>query len=118
MAVALLGGEAGIAQYSNERAADPLVAALCERISVHADASLRKDEARAVLLRAGQRFQAHVEHASGTAHNPMSDAAIEAKFLANARPALGEDRARRVAALVWQLGRQPGDVASLLQLCS
>jgi 2-methylcitrate dehydratase PrpD len=124
VAVALLDGAAGIAQYSNERAADPLVAALGERITVIEDASLRKDQAAAVLMRGGQRFEARVEHASGTADNPMSDAAIEAKFIANAQAAIGGDRAKRLAPLVWQLGRHDDDtgnacsVSHVLALCA
>jgi hypothetical protein len=45
----------------------------------------------------------------------MSDAAIEAKFLANAAPVISADRAARAAALVWSLERQP-DVGRLLEL--
>ena len=33
----------------------------------------------------------------------MSDAAIEAKFLANAAPVIGDERARRACDLVWSL---------------
>ncbi len=122
VAVALVDGAAGIAQYSNERAADPAVLALAERITIRGDESLRSDEARAVLTRGGERFAAHTVHASGTAANPMSDAAIEAKFMAHARPVLGEEKAKRLAAQVWQLGTEraePNDeVAALLGLCS
>ena len=34
---------------------------------------------------------------------PMSDAAIEAKFLANATPVIGAERAKRAGAFVWSL---------------
>jgi hypothetical protein len=33
----------------------------------------------------------------------MSDAAIEAKFLANATPVIGSERAKRACALAWSL---------------
>ena len=33
----------------------------------------------------------------------MSDAAIEAKFIANATPAIGGERAKRVGERVWSL---------------
>ncbi len=117
VAVALVDGAAGIAQYSNERASDPVVLALADRITIEVDEALRTDQAKAVLVRGGQRFLADVEHASGTAHNPMSDAAIEHKFLANSRPCLGDDRAQRLAALVWQLGEKSTPVSELLALC-
>jgi hypothetical protein len=41
--------------------------------------------------------------ASGTSDNPMSDAAIEAKLIANATPAIGAERARRVGERIWSL---------------
>ncbi len=54
-------------------------------------------------------------HASGTADNPMSDAAIEAKFLANATPTIGTERAQRACELVWSLETIP-DVRELIAL--
>ena len=46
---------------------------------------------------------------SGTVDNPMSDRAIENKFLANAAPAVGDERARQIAATAWKLDKL-GDV--------
>ena len=45
----------------------------------------------------------------------MSDAAIEAKFLANATPAIGEARARRVCEAVAALETMQ-DVRELIEL--
>jgi len=45
----------------------------------------------------------------------MSDAAIEAKFLANATPAIGAERARRACDLVWSLEKQ-ADMRELIAL--
>jgi 2-methylcitrate dehydratase PrpD len=106
-AVALIDGAAGTAQYSDARASDPAVAALRRKVKATADETLRKDEAHASILAGGRRYALHVPHASGTVDNPMSDAAIEAKFLANATPVIGEDRAWRTAALISALEKQP-----------
>jgi 2-methylcitrate dehydratase PrpD len=114
-AVALVDGAAGIAQYSDTKVSDPVVAALRRKVSAFADETLGKDEAFASIMAAGRRHDIHIAHASGTAANPMSDAAIEAKFLANAAPVISADRAARAAALVWSLERQP-DVGGLLEL--
>ena len=57
----------------------------------------------------------HIPHASGTADNPMSDTAIEAKFMANATPVIGADRAKQAAEFVWSLEKQP-DVRGLIAL--
>jgi 2-methylcitrate dehydratase PrpD len=114
-AVALADGAAGIAQYSDARAADPAVAALRRKAHATADDTLGKDEAFATVVADGVRHEAHVAHASGTTDNPMSDAAIAAKFLANAAPAIGPERARAASELVWSLERCT-DVRELIAL--
>jgi 2-methylcitrate dehydratase PrpD len=102
-AVALADGAAGIAQYSDARAADPAVAALRRKVRAVGDETLGKDEAHAEISVAGAHHRIHITHASGTTDNPMSDTAIEEKFLANATPAIGKERARRASELVWSL---------------
>ena len=114
-AVALLDGGAGIAQYSDAKAADPTVAALRRKTKAVADETVRSDEAFATIEAGCKRYDAHVLHASGTAGNPMSDAAIEAKFRANATPVIGSERAQRVVEFVWTLQRRP-DVRHLIAL--
>jgi 2-methylcitrate dehydratase PrpD len=114
-AVALVDGAAGIAQYSDAKARDPVVAALRRKVSAVADETLGKDEAYASIVTATGRHDIHIAHASGTAANPMSNAAIEAKFLANATPAITAERAARAAAYVWSLEQQP-NIGDLLEL--
>jgi 2-methylcitrate dehydratase PrpD len=114
-AVALADGAAGIAQYSDARAVDPVVAALRRKVTAVADESLRRDEAHAVIVAGGTRHAAHVAHASGTTDNPMSDGAIAAKFLANATPVIGAERARKACDLVWSLD-EVADVRELIAL--
>jgi 2-methylcitrate dehydratase PrpD len=106
-AVALIDGGAGTAQYSDARAADPKVAALRAKVKAVADEGLGKDEAYAIIVAGNARHEVHIPHATGTAANPMSDAAIEAKFLANATPAIGAARARTVRDRVWLLEKEP-----------
>jgi 2-methylcitrate dehydratase PrpD len=114
-AVALVDGAAGIAQYSDTKVRDPVVAALRRKVKAVADESLGKDEAYATIVTAGAQHDVHIAHASGTAANPMSNAAIEAKFLANATPAISADRAARAADYVWSLEKQ-ANVGELLDL--
>ena len=103
-AVAFIDKDAGIAQYTNEKARDADVVALRRKVEVVCDAGLRNDEARAsVLLRDGRAFEVHVPHASGTFANPMSDAALQGKCIANASPVIGADRARAFATLCWNI---------------
>ncbi len=47
----------------------------------------------------------------------MSDAALEAKFIANAEPVIGHDRASRVRDIVRRLERV-ADMRELIRLCA
>jgi 2-methylcitrate dehydratase PrpD len=114
-AVALIDGAAGVAQYSDAKATDPAVAALRRKVKAVADDTLGKDEAYAAVTAGGRRHEIHVAHASGTVDNPMSEAAIEAKYLANATPVLGRERAERARDMVLMLDQQP-DVKALIAL--
>jgi 2-methylcitrate dehydratase PrpD len=105
-AVALIDGAAGTTQYSDARATNPGVAALRRKVKPVADETLRRDEAHAVIVAAGQRHEIHIAHASGTADNPMSDTQIENKFIANAEPVIGAPRARRASEWIATLDRQ------------
>jgi 2-methylcitrate dehydratase PrpD len=117
-AVAYLDRAAAIAQFTNERAAAPDVLALRGKIEVVVDETFEKDEARAAIVPvSGNRIEAHIPHASGQINNPMSDRAIENKFIANATPVVGEERARQIAAMVWKL-EALGDVRDLIKLCA
>jgi 2-methylcitrate dehydratase PrpD len=114
-AVALIDGAAGVAQYSDAKASDPQVASLRRKVKAVADDALRKDEAHAAIVAGGQRHEVHIDHAGGTADNPMSDAAIEAKFMANALPVIGRERAERARDFVNSLETQR-NVAELVAL--
>jgi 2-methylcitrate dehydratase PrpD len=114
-AIALVDGAAGIAQYSDTKARDPVVAALRRKVKAVADESLGKDEAYATVVTAAGAHDMHIAHASGTAANRMSNSAIEAKFLANAAPVITTDHAARAAAYVWSLEKQT-NVRELLDL--
>lgn len=94
-AVALCDGAAGEKQYTDERVRDPKVARLRARVRAEADASLREDEARVtVVLVDGRSWERHVEHAAGSTDNPLTDAALDAKFHALAEGVLPDDRVK------------------------
>jgi 2-methylcitrate dehydratase PrpD len=114
-AVALIDGAAGVAQYSDAKAVDPTVTALRRKVKAVADDTLRKDEAYVAITAGGRRHEVHTAHASGTADNPMSDAAIEAKFMANATPVIGHERAERARDFVHALDTRP-DMRELIAL--
>ncbi len=103
-AVAYIDRTAGIQQFANQRTTAPEILGLRGKVSVSTEASFRKDEATASIVTAsGATYAVHVPHASGTVDNPMSDGALETKFLGNATPVIGEARARAVLKLAWTL---------------
>jgi 2-methylcitrate dehydratase PrpD len=114
-AVALTDGAAGTAQYSDAKAKDPAIVALRRKVKAVGDETLRKDEAHAAITANGARHEVHIPHASGTMDNPISDQAIEAKFMANATPVIGAARAAQARDLVWALERT-ADARALLAL--
>jgi len=100
-AVALIDGEARVAQYTDARVDDPEVAGLRDRVTIQTDEAVRKDEAWIrITLRDGRVLERHVEHCTGSRDNPMSQEALEAKFRSLAEPVLGPRGADRVVGLV------------------
>ena len=116
-AAAFVDGAAGMAQYTDAKVADPAILAVRRKIRFEVNPALRKDEARATLSAGGVRVERHIEHASGTMLNPMTDRAIEEKFRANATPVIGAEGAQRICDRVWSLERQT-DVRDLIALAS
>ena len=104
LAVALADGAALLDQFTDERVADPALAALRERVQVHTDPAQGKDSARVVLtLKDGRTLERHVAHNLGTPDNPMTDDQLEEKFVGLATPVLGDARAQQMAATCWRL---------------
>jgi len=116
-AVGLLDGDGGTAQYSDERARDTEVLALREKVNAVIVDSFRKEQCEAAVDIAGTTFQATIEHASGTARNPLSDEQLVAKFRMNAEPVIGKERAEHVLRMVSGL-EQIEDMGELARLCA
>jgi len=115
-AVAICDGAAGEHQYTDERVRDPEVQRLRERISVQADASLREDEADvAITLADGKVLERHVEHAIGSAGNPMSDRDLEDKFRGLADGALPPAQTDALIEKCWSVATL-SDVAEIARM--
>jgi 2-methylcitrate dehydratase PrpD len=115
-AVALRDGAAGERQYTDERVRDPAVLRLREKVSAQADASLRDDEAHVkVVLADGRTVERHIDHAAGSAGNPLSDRALDAKFRALAEGVLPAERADTLLAKCRCVA-DLGNVAELARL--
>lgn len=115
-AVALCDGEAGEAQYSDARVRDPGVFRLRERVSAKPEPALREDEAHVmVTLADGRRLEMHVEHALGSAENPMSDRDLDRKFDALAHDVLPAAQVEKLLETCWGV-RQLPDAAEIARL--
>lgn len=101
IAVALLDGAAGLAQFSDARARAADVAALRARVTLERDERLARDETvLEVGLAGGERVTEHVAHASGSVERPLDDAAVAAKARGLIEPVLpgGAERVRTAVA--------------------
>jgi 2-methylcitrate dehydratase PrpD len=117
-AVGYIDGTAGRAQFSNERALADDVVALRDKVNVATDDNLEADQARGVVTsNSGETFEFVTEHATGTTDCPMSDEVIKVKFMANAEPIVGAERAGQICDMVWK-SDEVGDLAELTKLCA
>ena len=117
-AVGYFDRAAGIAQFTNDRAKDAGVQSLRKLVHIQPVPSFRLDQAAAIVRTgSGATYRSMIEHATGTVDNPMSDAAIQEKFLDNAAPTIGKDRAHKISALVWKL-ETVSDIGELTRACA
>jgi 2-methylcitrate dehydratase PrpD len=113
-AIGIVAGRAGEAQFSDAQVRDPVVTALRDRVETSVDPSVGQDQARVkIRLKDGRVLERFVEHAVGSVENPMSDAALDAKFADLVTGILPDDRSKRLLELcrgVERLG-DAGDIA-------
>jgi 2-methylcitrate dehydratase PrpD len=80
IAIALLQGAAGIAQFTDAAVADPAVQALRDRVTAEDDSSIAVEAAVVeVSLAGGTSFSERVGDGRGTPGRPMSDIELDAK---------------------------------------
>jgi 2-methylcitrate dehydratase PrpD len=85
-AVCFLHAQAGVEQYAVAVVQDSAIRALGDRVHVEDDARIGVEAVRVeVELDDGSRHETYVEHASGSAARPMSDAELAAKVASLAR---------------------------------
>ncbi|MDO9444889.1 MAG: MmgE/PrpD family protein [Dehalococcoidia bacterium] len=115
-AAALVDGAGHDAQFSDAKIADPVIAAVRARVSATIDPALPEHEAYVTIrLADGRSVSTHVEHASGSPANPLSDAVLDEKFRALVTPVLAALRAESLLAAARTLDTAP-DVRGLLAL--
>lgn len=115
-AAALVDGAGDDAQFTEAKVADPAIAAVGRLVSAVVDQAIPAHEAFVTIrLTDGRSVPAHIEHASGSPENPLSDATLDAKFRALVAPILGGARTEEVLHLARHL-EDAHDVQGLLTL--
>jgi 2-methylcitrate dehydratase PrpD len=103
-AVAIIRGTAGPREYTDETVRDPEVIALRDRVVAHVDEDVSEEEAFvSITLKDGRTLHRHIEHAIGSLENPMTNAALEDKFLDQAQGVLPESGLQALIGLCWQI---------------
>ena len=116
LAATLIHGEATIAQAQLACIEDERVRELQSRLTAAASPTLGIDQARAVMrMRDGTTHAASIEHGVGSLMKPMSDDALSAKFISQARGVLTDDTAAKLLSESWSV-LQLDNVAQLLAL--
>ena len=114
-AVALMQGAAGERQFSDKLAKDPAVVALRDRVMTMIDPAIGPEQVRVIVtLKDGRKLEKYIDNVIGSVKNPMSDAALEAKFADLAQGVIPAAQARKVMGLCWGVEKlaSAADVAS------
>jgi 2-methylcitrate dehydratase PrpD len=102
VAVALINGYAGPAEYSDAAVRDPAVVALRKCVTVRTDPSVRTDEAHVTLITAeGRTLEKHVEHAIGSLERPLTNEELDIKFRQLCKNILPQRQADTLLSQAW-----------------
>jgi len=122
MAAIAFDGVAFVAQYAQDRLAEPRLLDFIQRIEAHVDPEIEamgppfRHAARvAATLRNGQRFSHEILHRRGSPENPLSPADVEYKFRHVVASCLSQDDIERVIRLAGRL-EQLDDLSELIAL--
>jgi 2-methylcitrate dehydratase PrpD len=107
IAVGLVFGAAGEKQFQDAVVRDPRIVSLRKLVTVKTDPAVSAAQCDLVIrLKDGRVLSRHIETAIGSTQKPMSDAALEAKFLDLSDGVLPRPQADKLMQLCWQIERQ------------
>ncbi|MBI3609489.1 MAG: MmgE/PrpD family protein [Nitrospirae bacterium] len=107
IAVALMDGEVGLAQFTDERIKDPKLRSLIQKVSVVTDPDFSSAYPEAmpnqIEIRTvhGKSHILKVTYPKGHPKRPLSDRELEEKFISLTRPVLPEKQIRRLLDRLW-----------------
>jgi 2-methylcitrate dehydratase len=108
-AIALIDGEVTNKQFEPERFTDPAVWKFLQNVKVERNAELTALYPGAVAnivhvkLADDRTLTKRVDYPLGHAKNPLKDAEVEGKFRSQVEPKTGDERAKGIIELVWNL---------------
>jgi 2-methylcitrate dehydratase PrpD len=111
LAVAILDGEAGIAQFAPDRLRDPRIIGLAERIHVYAHPELASAKAGNLTsyldldTTDGRHFAERLETYRGHPRTPMTDEEMETKFRGCASLRIAAERVSAASEAIWNLDK-------------
>ena len=115
IAASLVRGHCTLSEFDELAVADPVIAALRERICVEVDSQVPLGAAVLhVSFADGERFEVRQDVALGSLENPLSDNDLQQKFLRNCQ--FGEWEPGDLAAQIWSF-EGLADVAAFLRSC-
>ena len=120
VALALVTGEVGLAAFHDRGVSDPAVLAISDRTSCSEDPGSDfpahfPGEVR-ITLKSGEVASHRVATSFGTPERPLSEADVEAKFMANATRVMRADAATGIVRMAWDV-EQVEHVSELVRLC-
>jgi 2-methylcitrate dehydratase PrpD len=114
-AAAIIDGAGGEAQFSDQRVQAPDAVTLRGKVRARIDPALGKEQAVVSIVRKdGARHELRVEHCAGSLQRPLTDAELDAKFLALSEPVLGAAAPALAALRGLAKARDAGDVGRRL----
>ena len=104
-AAGLIFGRAAEEEFDDHIVTRADVVALRNKVQATVDNNVREESADVTaFLKDGRKVHVFVEHAIGSLHRPMSDAALEAKFHGMSDAVLGADTTNALLQACWKLG--------------
>ena len=121
IAATLVRRQASLHEFSPAERANPHILAQTAKVHVHIDPECDADYPRKraaktrITTTDGRILEHYMPEPYGAASNPLTDAALEEKFLSLAQPALGTPRARTALDALWHIDTCP-DIATIAAL--
>jgi 2-methylcitrate dehydratase PrpD len=112
-ACALLRGDGAPTAFTDEVVNLPEIVDLRDRVHAETEPGMHEASVRIVLtFKDGSTMEKYVERAIGSMERPLSREQLETKFMHQAQLVVGEDVARRLLELSWQIeATNPAEIA-------